>query len=150
MPLTPALSARSRSPSSNPGHGRKTRDTSRSTQHVSRTLKFTLQYDGTDYVGWQRQLNGASIQGVLEDALAPIEGGPVTVHGAGRTDAGVHAMAQVASVVLNAGLSESTLTRALNAVLPADVRVLAVEEADAEFHARFSALTKTYEYRIVN
>jgi tRNA pseudouridine38-40 synthase len=117
---------------------------------MPRNLKLTVQYDGTAYVGWQRQAAGVSIQGLLEEALEPIDGGPVTVHGAGRTDAGVHAMAQVASVVLNAGLSESTLTRALNAVLPADVRVLAVEEADAEFHARFSALTKTYEYRIVN
>jgi tRNA pseudouridine38-40 synthase len=117
---------------------------------VSRTLKFTLQYDGTDYVGWQRQPNGASIQGVIEDALAPIEGGPVTVHGAGRTDAGVHALGQVASATVVNTLDERTLARALNAVLPLDVRVLSIEEAEPDFHARFRAVAKTYEYRIVN
>ena len=117
---------------------------------TTRTLKFTLQYDGTDYVGWQRQPNGASIQGVLEDALAPIEGTPTTVHGAGRTDAGVHALGQVASTSSVSTLDERTLARALNAVLPADVRVLAVEEAAPDFHARFRARAKTYEYRIVN
>lgn len=115
-----------------------------------RTLKLTVQYDGTNYVGWQRQPNGVSIQALLEDALAPIEGRAVDVHGAGRTDAGVHALAQVASVRIGAELEPPTLFRALNAVLPDDVRVLAVEEVPAEFHARFSAVAKTYEYRIVN
>jgi len=115
-----------------------------------RTLKLTVQYDGTDYVGWQRQPNGASIQGLIEDALAPIEGGPATLHGAGRTDAGVHALAQVASTRAANSLDTMTLARALNAVLPADVRVLGVEEVDPDFHARFAARSKTYEYRIVN
>ncbi len=115
-----------------------------------RTLKLTIEYDGTNYVGWQRQPNGVSIQGLLEDALAPIEGRAITVHGAGRTDAGVHALGQAASVSLTTALPEATLGRALNAVLPRDVRVLAVEEVPAEFHARFDARTKTYEYRIVN
>jgi tRNA pseudouridine38-40 synthase len=115
-----------------------------------RNLKLTIQYDGTDFVGWQRQADGVSIQGLLEDALAPIEGGPVTVHGAGRTDAGVHALAQVASVHVANTLEPPTIARALNAVLPADVRILGVEEMDADFHARFSAVSKTYDYRIVN
>ena len=115
-----------------------------------RTLKLTLQYDGTDYVGWQRQPTGASIQSVLEDALTPIEGVPTTVHGAGRTDAGVHALGQVASATVVNTLDERTLARALNAVLPTDVRVLSVEEAEPDFHARFRARAKTYEYRIVN
>jgi tRNA pseudouridine38-40 synthase len=115
-----------------------------------RTLKLTLQYDGTEYVGWQRQPNGTSIQGLLEDALEPFEGHPVTVHGAGRTDAGVHASGQVASVALDAGIDAPTLARALNAVLPAQVRVLAIEETVVDFHARFSAVAKSYEYRIVN
>ena len=115
-----------------------------------RTLKLTVQYDGTAYVGWQRQPNGASIQGLLEDALAPIAGAAVTVHGAGRTDAGVHALGQVASVTLASALDEATIGRALNAVLPADVRVLSVDDAAPDFHARFSARAKTYEYRIVN
>ena len=116
----------------------------------ARNLKLILQYDGTNYVGWQRQSSGTSIQGLLEDALAPIAGGHVTVHGAGRTDAGVHALAQVASVALGGALDPMTLARALNAVLPADVRVLSVEEVAPDFHARFSALGKVYEYRIVN
>jgi tRNA pseudouridine38-40 synthase len=115
-----------------------------------RTLKLTLAYDGTRFVGWQRQAEGASIQGLLEAALARFEGAPVTVHGAGRTDAGVHALGQVASVRVTCGHDTATLTRALNAQLPQEVRVLSVEEADADFHARFSARTKTYRYMIRN
>jgi tRNA pseudouridine38-40 synthase len=115
-----------------------------------RTLKLTVQYDGTNYVGWQRQAAGVSIQALLEDALEPFEGAPVTVHGAGRTDAGVHALAQVASVRTHTEHPVTTLLRALNAALPDDVRVLAVEDAAPEFHARFAAVSKTYAYRIAN
>jgi tRNA pseudouridine38-40 synthase len=117
---------------------------------VARAFKLTLQYDGTDYVGWQRQAIGTSIQGLVEDALQPIEGGPVTVHGAGRTDAGVHALGQVCSFKLTATIDPSTLARALNAVLPPDVRVASAEEAPDGFHARFDAAGKVYDYRIVN
>ncbi len=113
-----------------------------------RVIKLTVAYDGTAYVGWQRQPNGRSIQALVEDALAPIEGGPVTVAGAGRTDAGVHALGQVASVELAATLEPATLARALNATLPADVRVLEAAEAPPGFHARFSAAGKTYRYQI--
>ena len=116
----------------------------------ARNLKLILQYDGTNYVGWQRQGSGTSIQGLVEDALAPIAAERVTVHGAGRTDAGVHALAQVATAAFACALDPVTLDRALNAVLPADVRVLSVEDVAPEFHARFSALGKAYEYRIVN
>jgi tRNA pseudouridine38-40 synthase len=112
--------------------------------------KLTIQYDGTDYVGWQRQASGTSIQGLIETALEPIEGRTVSVQGAGRTDAGVHAVAQVASVALETALDHQALRRALNAVLPPDVRVTHVERAADDFHARFSAREKTYEYRIVN
>ena len=122
----------------------------RQTRLTHLTFKLTIAYDGTDYVGWQRQATGTSIQGLLEDALKPIEGAPVTVHGAGRTDAGVHALAQVASVQLTAAIDAATLGRALNAVLPSDVRVLRVEPEAADFHARFSAIGKRYEYRIIN
>jgi tRNA pseudouridine38-40 synthase len=115
-----------------------------------RTLKLTVEYDGTNYVGWQRQAEGISIQGLLEEALGPFEGGPPSVHGAGRTDAGVHALGQVASVRARTQHSVATLQRALNAVLPADVRVVAVEDAPLAFHARFDAVAKTYEYRIAN
>ena len=115
-----------------------------------RTLKLTLSYDGTRLVGWQRQAAGDSVQGVLEDALARFEGGPVTVHGAGRTDAGVHALGQVASVEVTFAHDAGMLARALNAQLPEDVRVLAVEDAAPGFHARFDARSKTYRYCIGN
>ena len=98
-----------------------------------RTVKLTIQYDGTNYVGWQRQAAGTSIQALLEDALAPIEGQTVTVHGAGRTDAGAHALAQVASVSLTATIDGPRLVRALNAVLPEDVRVTAAEDMPTVF-----------------
>lgn len=117
---------------------------------MSRVIRITLAYDGTDYVGWQRQSEGVSVQGLLEDALRPIEGAAVTVQGAGRTDAGVHALGQVASFRLTASIETETVARALNAVLPPDVRVLDAREASDDFHARFSATGKTYEYRIVN
>ena len=115
-----------------------------------RTLRLTLAYDGTPFVGWQRQAQGVSIQGCVEQALAPLEGAPVTVHGAGRTDAGVHALGQVASVEMNAGHSVEVIGRALNANLPPEIRVTRVEEAAPGFHARFSARAKTYRYVIRN
>jgi tRNA pseudouridine38-40 synthase len=115
-----------------------------------RNLKLTLQYDGTNYVGWQRQASGTSIQGLVEDALAPMAGTRVTVHGAGRTDAGVHALAQVASASFPGTLDGTVLARALNAVLPTDVRILLVEDVPPHFHARFSSVGKIYEYRVVN
>jgi tRNA pseudouridine38-40 synthase len=117
---------------------------------VARILKFTVQYDGTDYVGWQRQPSGLAIQQVLEDALAPIAHGLTTIHGAGRTDAGVHALAQTASATITTDLAAPTLVRAMNAVLPLDIRVLSVEDMPDGFHARFDAQSKTYEYRIIN
>lgn len=113
-------------------------------------VKLTLQYDGTDYVGWQRQPTGTSIQALIEQALEPIEGRAVTVIGAGRTDAGVHALGQAASVSLTTSLGDETLQRALNAVLPPDVRVIGAARVPDTFHARYSAREKTYEYRIVN
>jgi tRNA pseudouridine38-40 synthase len=115
---------------------------------VPRILKLVLSYDGTDYAGWQRQPDAVSIQALVEDALAPIEGKAVTVHGAGRTDAGVHALAQVASVALEARLEAPTLVRALNATLPPDVRARDASEAPTGFHARFSATSKAYRYYI--
>jgi len=113
-------------------------------------LKITLAYDGTSAVGWQRQAEGASIQGWLEDALTRIDGRPVSVTGAGRTDAGVHALGQVASAVIAHPLDTTGLRRALNATLPQDVRVLDVAEAREGFHARYGARAKTYRYCIAN
>jgi tRNA pseudouridine38-40 synthase len=117
---------------------------------MARTIKLTLQYDGTEYVGWQRQAQGSSIQGLLEDALARIEGRAVTVTGAGRTDAGVHALGQVAGVVLDHGIDCVDLQRALNAMLPDAVRIVDAAEVGAGFHPRFDAASKTYRYVIVN
>jgi tRNA pseudouridine38-40 synthase len=115
-----------------------------------RTLKLTLSYDGTNYVGWQRQTNGLSVQQVIEEAFAPLVGGVApTVAGASRTDAGVHARGQVASVSTDTDLSVTAVWRALNVRLPADVRVLSVEEATPGFHARFHAVSKSYRYRLV-
>ena len=113
-------------------------------------FKITIAYDGTDFVGWQRQADGASIQGLIEDALRPLNGDrDVTVVGAGRTDAGVHALAQVASFSLERAVASDVLVRAVNARLPPAVRVLSAAEAPATFHARFDALAKTYRYRIL-
>lgn len=115
-----------------------------------RTLKLTIAYDGGAYVGWQRQPNGVSVQAMLEDALARLEGAPVSCAAAGRTDAGVHAAGQVMSVALTRAMDPEALQRALNAILPVDIRVLAVEDAPDDFHARFSARAKTYHYRILH
>jgi tRNA pseudouridine38-40 synthase len=115
-----------------------------------RTIRLLIQYDGTGFVGWQRQESGTSIQGLIEDTLAKIDRRPVTLHGAGRTDAGVHALGQVASVRLATPLDDETLARALNANLPPTVRVFELVTVDDAFHARFSARSKTYEYRIWN
>ncbi len=115
-----------------------------------RTLKLTVAYDGTEYVGWQRQAAGVSIQGCLETVLRDIEGARVSVVGAGRTDAGVHALGQVAGFRLAAGIDAGSLGRALNARLPADIRVVASEEAPDTFHARFDAVAKSYRYRLLH
>src|SRR5574340_749184 len=111
-----------------------------------RTLKLTIAYEGTAYVGWQRQAAGISIQQQLEEAFARIEGQSVTVLGAGRTDAGVHALAQVASTRVTCPHDPATLVRALNAALPVDIRVTAVADMPTRFHARFHARAKCYRY----
>ncbi len=115
-----------------------------------RTLKITVAYEGTAYVGWQRQSNGSSIQGCLEAVLAEVEGAPVAVVGAGRTDAGVHALGQVASVQLRHPIAPAALVRAVNARLPPDIRVVTAEVGPDPFHARFDATAKTYRYRLLH
>jgi len=117
---------------------------------MSRTLKLTLAYDGSRFVGWQRQADGESVQAFVEEALSRLEGGPVAVHAAGRTDAGVHAEGQVASARVTFTHDAATVVRAANAILPAEIRVLAVEDAPPGFHARFSARGKSYRYQIAN
>jgi tRNA pseudouridine38-40 synthase len=113
-----------------------------------RRIRITLAYDGTGYHGWQVQPGLATIQGALETALEQIEGRPVDVAGSGRTDAGVHALAQVAAFSIANPIPAGNLKKALNRLLPGEIRVLALEEAAADFHPRFQALAKTYEYRI--
>jgi tRNA pseudouridine38-40 synthase len=117
-------------------------------QPKSRHFKLTIAYDGSSYAGWQLQPNGRTVQEVIEGALAKIARGPVRIHGSGRTDAGVHARAQVANCSFATSLTTGTLRRALNANLPADIRVLRVQAVDARFHARFSAKKKEYRYQI--
>src|ERR1700730_3026307 len=114
------------------------------------TFKVTLAYDGTDFVGWQRQASGASIQGLLEDALRELDQRDVVVIGAGRTDAGVHALGQVASFTLNRSMGGDALLRASTAALPARARVVPADEGAAPFPARFGAARKMYRYRIWN
>ena len=113
-------------------------------------LKLTIAYDGTGLVGWQRQPTGMSVQGLLEEALAPIAGGPVAVAGAGRTDAGVHALAQVASVTLARPVTPQAVVQSANMYLPPAVRVMSAEAVDPAFHARFDAVGKRYRYRLWN
>ena len=114
------------------------------------TFKLVLEYDGTQYAGWQRQLNAPTIQAAVEEALAAIAQARLTIIGAGRTDAGVHAFGQVASFRTDRGLSQREWLRALNAHLPADISALSVEAVPDHFHARYSANGKLYEYHLMN
>jgi tRNA pseudouridine38-40 synthase len=114
-------------------------------------LKFTIAYDGAPFEGWQSQARGGAVQDVIEAALAKIAGQRIILRGAGRTDAGVHALAQCAHVdVPEGGLDAGGWLRALNGNLPPTVRILDVCPADEEFHARFSAKGKIYRYLIRN
>jgi len=111
-------------------------------------LKLTIQYDGTEFHGWQVQAGLATVQGILGAAVASVDGSTPVVHGAGRTDAGVHALGQVAHLDVVKALSPETWLRAINANLPRDIRVVEVVEVDESFHARLSAINKLYQYRI--
>jgi len=115
-----------------------------------RTLRLTLAYDGVGYHGWQVQPTLSTIQGELAAALAHVTGEQFLPQASGRTDAGVHALAQVVSFSLHAPIPAPALLRALNRRLPAAIRVLSLDDAPATFHARFGATAKTYEYRIFN
>jgi tRNA pseudouridine38-40 synthase len=112
--------------------------------------KLLLQYDGTDFHGWQIQEDLRTVQGELTRVLSLLDDREVAVHGSGRTDAGVHAEGQVASVELNREITPDKLRSAINGNLPPDVRVLFVTPSAEDFHARYSARGKTYTYRIVH
>jgi tRNA pseudouridine38-40 synthase len=113
-----------------------------------RRIRLTVAYDGTDFHGWQVQPGLPTIQSHLEEIFAGIEKRPVHVAGSGRTDAGVHALAQIAAVSIENPIPLRNLKKAVNRLLPATIRVLDCEEAAPEFHPRYDAVSKTYEYRI--
>ncbi|HET7362695.1 MAG TPA: tRNA pseudouridine(38-40) synthase TruA [Burkholderiales bacterium] len=113
-------------------------------------IAIGLEYDGSCFLGWQTQPGGGTVQDVLQAALAAIAGEPVTVFGAGRTDRGVHARGQVAHFDTSAVRPDTAWVRGVNAFLPEAVAVLWARPVDAEFHARFSAVARTYRYRLDN
>ena len=113
-----------------------------------RNLKLILSYDGSEYAGWQVQPGKATVQGTLASAIGRLTGKNVLPQGSGRTDAGVHALAQVASFATASPIPIDNWIKALNDILPASIRVLEVTEAETDFHARKSARAKTYRYRI--
>ncbi len=115
-----------------------------------RNIKITIEYDGTDFNGWQYQPHHRSVQGELQRAVKQITSEEVTVEGAGRTDTGVHARGQVGNFKLEKTIELSDLMKGLNAVLPDDVRIWNIEEADMNFHARFSAKERRYRYFLVH
>lgn len=116
---------------------------------TARRLKIEISYDGTAYHGWQVQPGLETVQGILQHVLATIEGAPVLVAGSGRTDAGVHALAQTAAFTLNNPIPPANLQPAMNRLLPPGIRILSVAETYADFDPRRHAVAKTYEYRIV-
>ncbi len=115
---------------------------------MHRTIKLTISYDGANYVGWQRQPNGESVQGRIEDALAKMTGKRTAVTAAGRTDAGVHALAQVAHFVTSSKIPCHGFIAGLNSMLPDDIAILAAEDAASGFNARRDAKGKIYRYRL--
>ncbi len=114
-----------------------------------KTFKITIEYDGTDFHGWQRQKADPTVQAVIEAAIQTITGQSITVAGSGRTDAGVHALAQVASFTCETRLNDSAFINGLNAILPESVVIRQCRQVEDTFHARFSAKGKTYRYRIL-
>lgn len=117
---------------------------------MSRKLRIVLEYDGTDFAGWQRQPGQRTVQETVEDAIRDMTGEAVFVRAAGRTDAGVHADAQTCSFTLEADIPTGGLLRGLNSILPGDVAIIDVAEAPADFDARFSARGKVYRYLVWN
>ena len=117
---------------------------------MSKRVLLTIEYDGSAYCGWQRQLNGPSVQQKVEEALFKVTGERIGITGASRTDAGVHALGQRAHFDMESSIPPDKLPFALNAKLPRDIRVTAGREADARFHARFDAAGKEYGYLIYN
>ena len=117
---------------------------------AGRNIRLLLAYDGSPYLGWQVQPQGPTVQGVLQEALRRVTGQETTVKGSGRTDAGVHALGQVANFHTSSLMSPESFGHALNSVLPRTIAVLEAREVGADFDAQFSAVEKTYRYRVFN
>jgi len=117
---------------------------------MDKNFKIAIEYDGTHFHGWQRQKKERSVQGEIEKALETITTNKITLAGSGRTDAGVHALGQVAHFKCTTKLSPETLMKGLNSLLPNDIVILSCEQADNDFHARFNTKSKVYNYRILN
>lgn len=115
-----------------------------------RNIKITIQYNGKNYCGWQKQNNSPGIQGTIEKAIFDITREEVKITGSGRTDAGVHALGQVANFKINSQIPVDRIPNALNAKLPKDISIVKAEEVDEDFHSRYSAKKKTYRYQIYN
>jgi len=117
---------------------------------MKRKIKITIEYDGTNYSGWQIQPDQISVQQKIEEALKALFNDDVKIHGAGRTDAGVHALGQVAHFELDADIPSERIKYAINTKLPKDIRIVKSEEADIDFHARYNAKGKVYRFQIHN
>ncbi len=115
-----------------------------------RNIKLTIEYNGTNYHGWQIQPNGITIQETIQNALATLTKTHTQIIGAGRTDTGVHAAGQVANFFSDSDLSPGSIRKALNSILPEDVVITDVQDVPTDFHARFSARSRTYRYTILN
>ena len=113
-------------------------------------FKIVIEYDGTAYHGWQRQKEDRTIQQEIEQALSTMTGKPLTLNGSGRTDAGVHALGQVANYRCETDLTPEIFLKGLNSILPGDIVIMDCRRADASFHARYNAKSKIYQYRIWN
>ena len=118
--------------------------------HMLNNFKIIIEYDGTCYHGWQRQKNERTIQGEIENVLKIITGGKITLTGSGRTDAGVHALGQVANFYSNTKILPDALLKGINSLTPGDIVIKECRRADENFHARYNSKTKTYMYRILN
>jgi len=119
-------------------------------EKMIKNFKLVVEYDGSAYHGWQRQKNDTTIQAIIEASLKKITGEKIILNGSGRTDAGVHALAQTANFRCSTGLNSSIFHKALNSLLPDDIVIKECEEVTVDFHARFCAKSKTYRYRILN
>lgn len=115
-----------------------------------RNLKLTIEYDGTNYCGWQKQVQKNTVQQTIEDTILHITKEKAVLYGSGRTDSGVHALGQVANFKTNSGLSTTQIQKALNTMIPDDIAILGVEEVPLEFHSQYNSKSKIYIYKILN